>query len=207
MNIYYVYAYLRKDLTPYYIGKGKGNRAYENHKHISVPAKSFIQILAHKLSELEALLLETKLIKLYGRKDLGTGILRNMTNGGDGTSGRIVTEQTRNKISYAKKGCKDSETTKLKKSLSKLGKPSNAKGHTQTHEHISKCNAARATRRELMSNEKKQQIRDAISAGNKGKTKNYTTCCAKKFICRISDKKEFSKASAGKYLKDLKQFF
>lgn len=93
MNIYYVYQYLREDLTPYYIGKGKNDRAWETHKRDNgadlLPTdKSRIKILAKSLSEDEAYLLEIKLIDYYGRKDLGTGILRNLTDGGEGVSGR-----------------------------------------------------------------------------------------------------------------------
>lgn len=93
MNIYYVYQYLREDGSPYYIGKGKGRRMYEKH-NVHLPLdKSRIQIIAHKLSEWESLLLERKLINYYGRKDNGTGILRNLTDGGDGTSGYCHTDE------------------------------------------------------------------------------------------------------------------
>lgn len=110
MNIYYVYAYLReKDLTPYYIGKGKGRRAYAVHRGISVPKDKTKIIFYHKsLTEIDALSLEISYIKLFGRKDLGTGILLNKTIGGDSgpglPKGQIFSNEHKEKLSSAKKG-------------------------------------------------------------------------------------------------------
>lgn len=110
-NGFYIYAYLRDDGTPYYIGKGKGMRAWVSHsikgKGAHTPKdKSRIYICESNLTELGAFALERRYIRWWGRKDLGTGILQNMSDGGQGTSGvkKIVSEETKQKISMANKG-------------------------------------------------------------------------------------------------------
>ena len=107
-NDYYTYAYLREDRTPYYIGKGKGKRIYSKQKRIKAPKdKSRIIFLKKNLTEAEAFKHEIYMIAILGRKDLGTGILRNLTNGGEGASGHVKSEETKKKRSVAMSGEKN----------------------------------------------------------------------------------------------------
>jgi len=96
-NRFYTYAYLRENRTPYYIGKGSRKRAYTRSKRDIKPPKdkSRIILLKQNLTEEEAFRHEIYMIAVFGRKDLGTGILHNKTDGGEGVSGVVITEDIR----------------------------------------------------------------------------------------------------------------
>jgi len=87
--------------TPYYVGKGRGNRAYSKNRKITrrPTDPSRIVFVAIGLTEQEAFQEETRLIKQYGRIDLGTGCLRNRTDGGEGQCGRIQPEEEKRRKS------------------------------------------------------------------------------------------------------------
>ena len=91
---YYTYAWMREDGTPYYIGKGKNDRAFRK----GSPDPDRVLILKNNLSEFDAYKHEMYMISVLGRKDLGTGILINLTNGGEGFSGFVFTEEVKQKM-------------------------------------------------------------------------------------------------------------
>ena len=104
---FYAYAYLRIDGTPWYIGKGVDIRAWNHSKNevSKTPKKSSqIIILEAGLTLTGALALERRYIRWYGRKDNGTGILRNRTNGGEGAANRILSSYTKRRISNTLSG-------------------------------------------------------------------------------------------------------
>ncbi len=156
MNIYYVYAYLREDSTPYYIGKGKNDRAWSKSGHASrgiyLPKDpGGIILLAENLTNQEALDLEAELIKYYGRKDIGTGILHNKTDGGpnpvlygtqNGMTGKHHTPETLYKISKAKKGRKHNKKNINTRLCLCCGQLKNTRGFDTHFKHcIAKCPA------------------------------------------------------------------
>jgi hypothetical protein len=158
----YVYRHIRLDKNePFYIGIGSDenyNRAKTNtrrNKHwLNISKFGFeVDILLDNLTWDEACNKEKEFIKLYGRKDIKTGILSNLTDGGEGTCGHILNEESRKIISLKLKGKKLKIETCNKMSNSRMGNIPPNKGIK-------------------MSEEQKQKI----SLANKGVKKAITKC-------------------------------
>ncbi len=118
---YYIYELINPiSYKPFYVGKGKGLRCLDHFKsepgnknrHKKNTIQKFIKmgkpipikIVFTSNKEEEALNYEKNLISLYGRVDNKTGILTNLTDGGEGVSGRTFSPVDRAKISKRVKG-------------------------------------------------------------------------------------------------------
>ena len=112
MSHHFTYAYLREDGTPFYIGRGKGRRAFQTSHNVKVPPRERVLFLKTGLTFAESIDHERYMIAVFGRKDNGTGILRNLTDGGEGMEGWVVTEETRNRMRQSHLGNRHSDENK-----------------------------------------------------------------------------------------------
>ncbi len=164
---FYVYAYLRsRDSeygnvgSPYYIGKGQGHRAYSK-KHFAKPPSDESQIvfLGRHMTEADALQAEMLLIHLYGRIDLGTGCLRNMTDGGDGCSGRILSLEVRESISSKLTGRKNGSPSEETRRKIGAASSTSLRGRTLSAEHRRNISTGQKGRK--FSTESRRKISEA----------------------------------------------
>jgi len=152
-NNFYVYALINPlNNEPFYIGKGTGSRARRHEYNvihsgthfnpyvltiitaiIEQNKKVIISYIAEQLNHNEAVLKEIEIIEKYGRINNKTGILCNLTDGGEGSTGRIFshTEETKSKIRKTLKNRIISEETKKLMSKATSGR---YKGRVLTEE-------------------------------------------------------------------------
>jgi hypothetical protein len=173
----YVYCYLRsscsktaKTGTPYYIGiASSADRPLHKNHNAPVPLdNSLIRVMRHGLTWEQATFWERFYIARYGRKDKGTGILLNLTDGGEGAKGAIRTQQQRENYRAASTGRRHSEEAKKKLSLHRIGKPlteatkekisQKLRGRVQSEEWVEKRTAAH--RGAIRSDATREKIRD-----------------------------------------------
>ena len=114
-----VYFHKRNDTNEvFYVGIGNTNRPSRKNSrsthwwNIVNKVGYTIEILHEGLTWDEAVQYEVKYIKDFGRKDIGTGILVNHTDGGDGVSN--LTDETIQRIKEKRKGYTHSKETLLK---------------------------------------------------------------------------------------------
>ena len=131
---FYIYAYIRVDGTPWYVGKGNDIRAWNHsNKECSRTPKNHSQIVIMEsgLTEVGAWALERRYIRWHGRKDtVSAGTLRNHTDGGEGATGpkpwlkgRVYSDVTIEKMKLAATGRIVTDTAKKAMSMAHKNRP------------------------------------------------------------------------------------
>lgn len=166
-NDFYVYIWKRPCGAPFYVGKGSGKRETVEHRRNPIFRNIVAKIRARGeepvverifdgITEREAFAHEIALVAKYGRKNNHTGILANLTDGGDGVSGWVASAETRARMSAANKGKVLSEDHRAK-----IGAANKGKAKSEDH----RANLSAANIGKVLS----QDARAKISAANKGK--------------------------------------
>jgi hypothetical protein len=169
MNDFYVYLHRKAtNGEVFYVGKGKGKRCKDASgrsaywRRIVNKYGLTIEFAKKNISEAEAFELEEFLIEFFGRADLGKGKLINLTNGGDGNSGRVphnkgkkMPEHLRVKLignDYGKgnKGKIHSKESKKKMSDFKIGTTAWNKGQKWSESTIANIRAGRKDKKKVL---------------------------------------------------------
>jgi hypothetical protein len=163
---FYTYAWLRKNGTPYYIGKGSGRRAWKESGRAGKarkPPENRILILKDNLTEEEAFRHEIYMIAIYGRVDRGTGILHNYSDGGEGLSS--PSPEVVAKIVESRKGYKHSPETiaKIKEKAKHRRKPTEEENRRNSERNRGEKNPRFGA---VITEETRQKLRKA-STGRK----------------------------------------
>jgi NUMOD3 motif len=110
VNNFYIYQHLKADTNEiFYVGKGNKKRAYSYNrgdywKRVVAKHGLIVQIIYQDLDEETAFKLEIETIQQYRSQGIK---LVNMTDGGEGTSGRITTDESRINYSKSRLGSKN----------------------------------------------------------------------------------------------------
>lgn len=173
-----VYRHRRNDTNEvFYIGIGTTEKRAASciarnkmwHSVVKKAGGFYYDIIYHSISWNEACAEEKRFILEYGRRDLNTGILVNMTDGGDGLNGYKPTEESNKKRSQSLlgrkkvyvKGCRKTLTEEHK---AKLRKPkSNVENYKKpkSAESIKKS----ANTRRIITKEHINSIQQLFAAG------------------------------------------